>query len=57
MTYSELVDSIPEYAKDLKLNLGNVMDQSELTPQQAWGTAVACSLAARRQSAGSPMRP
>ena len=49
MTYSELVDSIPEYAKDLKLNLGNVMDQSELTPQQAWGTAVACSLAARNR--------
>jgi lipoyl-dependent peroxiredoxin subunit D len=49
MTYSELVDSIPEYAKDLKLNLGNVMEQSELTAQQAWGTAVACSLAARNR--------
>jgi alkyl hydroperoxide reductase subunit D len=49
MTYSELVDSIPEYAKDLKLNLSNVMEQSELTAQQAWGTAVACSLAARNR--------
>ena len=49
MTYNELVDSIPEYAKDLKLNLGSVMEQSELTAQQAWGTAVACSLAARNR--------
>jgi len=49
MTYNELVDSIPEYAKDLKLNLGNVMEQSELTAQQAWGTAVACSLASRNR--------
>jgi alkyl hydroperoxide reductase subunit D len=49
MTYNELVDSIPEYAKDLKLNLGNVMEQTELTAQQAWGTAVACSLAARNR--------
>jgi alkyl hydroperoxide reductase subunit D len=47
MTFQELLDSIPEYAKDLKLNLGSVMEQSELTAQQAWGTAVACSLAAR----------
>ena len=49
MTYQELVDSIPDYAKDLKLNLGNVMEQSELTAQQAWGTAVACALAARNR--------
>jgi alkyl hydroperoxide reductase subunit D len=49
MTYSEMTDSIPDYAKDLKLNLSSVMEQSELTPQQAWGTAVACSLAARNR--------
>lgn len=49
MTYYELVDSIPDYAKDLKLNLGNVMEQSELTAEQAWGTALACSLAARNR--------
>ena len=49
MTYQEMVDSIPEYAKDLKLNLGNVMEQGDLTAQQAWGTAVACSLAARNR--------
>ena len=49
MTLTELLDTVPAYAKDLKLNLGNVMDQSELTAQQAWGTAVACSLAARNR--------
>ena len=65
MTYSEMVDSIPEYAKDLKLNLGSVMEQSELTAEQAWGTAVACALAARNRElyramldgAGDKLRP
>jgi alkyl hydroperoxide reductase subunit D len=47
MTFQELQNSIPEYARDLKLNLGSVIEQSELTAQQAWGTAVACALAAR----------
>jgi len=47
MTFDELLNSIPDYAKDLKLNLGSAMEQSELTAEQAWGTAVACSMAAR----------
>jgi len=49
MTFQGLLDSIPEYAKDLKLNLASVMAQSELTAEQAWGTAVACSMAARNR--------
>ena len=47
MELESLLNTVPEYAKDLKLNLGSVMRQTELTPQQAWGTAVACALAAR----------
>jgi len=47
MTFEELLASIPDYAKDLKLNLSSAMLQNELTPQQAWGTAVACAMAAR----------
>src|ERR1039458_8985014 len=47
MELEQLLNSVPEYAKDLKLNLGSVMRQTELTPQQAWGTAVACAIAAR----------
>ena len=41
------LETIPDYAKDLKLNLGSVMRQTELTEQQAWGTLV-CSLLAVR---------
>ena len=37
----------PDYARDIKLNLQNVLKQEELTPQQIWGTAVACAMAAR----------
>lgn len=47
MELEQLLNTVPEYAKDLKLNLASVMRQTELTPQQAWGTAVACALAAR----------
>jgi alkyl hydroperoxide reductase subunit D len=47
MNLENLLATIPEYAKDLKLNLGSVLRQPELTPAQALGTAVACAIAAR----------
>ena len=37
----------PDYARDLKLNLQNVLKQEELTEQQTWGTAVASAIASR----------
>jgi alkyl hydroperoxide reductase subunit D len=43
----QLLSSIPEYAKDLKLNLRTVLTQQELTEQQIWGTVVACAQASR----------
>jgi alkyl hydroperoxide reductase subunit D len=42
-----LYDLFPDYARDLKLNLQNVLKQAELTEQQTWGTAVASAIAAR----------
>jgi alkyl hydroperoxide reductase subunit D len=42
-----LYDLFPEYARDLKLNLQNVLKQPELTAQQTWGTAVASAIASR----------
>ncbi len=42
-----LRESLPEYAKDVKLNLSSVLTQIELTPVQAWGTALACALNSR----------
>ena len=49
MTLEHLRDSLPDYAKDMKLNLSNVLAQTELNEQQLWGTALACAMAA-----GSP---
>jgi alkyl hydroperoxide reductase subunit D len=47
MSLELLLDAIPQYAKDIRINLGNVLKQAELTPDQLWGTAVACAMATR----------
>jgi alkyl hydroperoxide reductase subunit D len=47
MSLETVLDSIPQFAKDIRVNLGNVLKQTELTPQQLWGTAVACAIATR----------
>ncbi len=47
MNLETLLAGVPEYAKDLRLNLSSVLRQTELTEQQAWGTAVATAAASR----------
>lgn len=47
MSLETLLEAIPQYAKDIRINTGNVLKQSELNPQQLWGTAVACAIATR----------
>lgn len=47
VTLEQISDAIPDYAKDLRLNLSSVFAQTELTPQQTWGTAVATAMASR----------
>lgn len=48
MTLDALIDSLPTAAKDLKLNYSSlVRNNSELTPQQLWGTVVATAIATR----------
>jgi lipoyl-dependent peroxiredoxin subunit D len=47
MQLEHLLDTVPEYAKDLKLNLSSLLRQPELTSQQAWGTAVSTAMASR----------
>lgn len=42
-----LLARLPDYAKDLKLNLQAVLGESSLTPAQRWGTALACAAATR----------
>lgn len=47
MSIAALKDRLPDYAKDLKLNLSNVLATPGLTAQQVWGTALASALASR----------
>ena len=47
MALDELKSAIPDYAKDLRLNLDSVVGGSRLTPQQLWGTMLACAIASR----------
>ena len=47
MTLNELLDSVPAYAKDLKLNLSTALQQQELNEQQIWGAAAASAIASR----------
>ena len=42
-----LRDSIPESARDIKLNLQNVLQAESLTAAQRWGVAIASAVAAR----------
>ncbi len=47
MSFQRLLDSLPAYAKDMKLNLSSLVNQPELTPVQTWGTLVASAMACR----------
>jgi alkyl hydroperoxide reductase subunit D len=47
MTLEQLLEAVPDYAKDLRLNLSTLLRQTELSAQQLWGTAVACAVASR----------
>ncbi len=53
MGITDIRGRIPEYAKDLKLNLGSVLSEQGapgLSARQVWATALASSLAAGQQS-------
>jgi len=47
MTLNDLLETLPAYARDLKLNLSSLLSQTELTEQQTWGTVVASAVASR----------
>ena len=47
MSLESLKARLPDYAKDLRLNLGAVLTAPGLTPRQAWGAALASAIAAR----------
>jgi alkyl hydroperoxide reductase subunit D len=57
MTIEQLLDTIPDYAKDLRLNATSVLRQTELTEQQTWGAVVASAIAARNSTLTEVLLP
>ncbi|ALG84634.1 carboxymuconolactone decarboxylase family protein [Gordonia phthalatica] len=47
MSIDNLKNALPEYAKDLKLNLGSISRTTVLNEQQLWGTLLATAAATR----------
>jgi alkyl hydroperoxide reductase subunit D len=43
MTLTELARTLPDYAKDVRLNVSSLLNEQLLTDQQKWGTIVACA--------------
>lgn len=47
MGLDALREIIPDYAKDIRLNIGTLASETALTEQQKWGTFLASALASR----------
>lgn len=47
MSIENLKNAVPEFAKDLKLNLGSITRTTELDEEQLWGSLLACAAATR----------
>lgn len=50
MSIDTLKNMIPDYAKDIKLNLSTLASEETLTPQQMWGTFVAAAMNAGNET-------
>lgn len=48
MSIENLKGQMPEFAKDIKLNLSNLASDESLTEQQKWGTFLASALGTRQ---------
>ncbi|HEX3753701.1 MAG TPA: carboxymuconolactone decarboxylase family protein [Rhizomicrobium sp.] len=49
MSIESLKDALPDYARDLRLNLSTLAAEPSLSEQQRAGTFIACALAARNE--------
>ncbi len=47
MSIEDLKSKIPDFAKDVRLNLSSMASDETLTPQQKYGLFVACGIASR----------
>lgn len=49
MSIDIIKNALPDYAKDVKLNLSSLAYEEMLTEQQLWGTFLACAISGRNQ--------
>ena len=49
MSIEQLKNLVPDHARDLRINLGVIGSATALTPQQAWGTALATAVTSRNR--------
>ena len=49
MSIDAVKEALPEYAKDLRLNLGSIVRSTELTEQELWGALVATAAATKSE--------
>lgn len=47
MSLDNIKNAIPDYAKDIKLNVSALANEETLSSQQFWGCVVSCALAGR----------
>ncbi|AUY50022.1 MULTISPECIES: alkyl hydroperoxide reductase [Streptomycetaceae] len=57
MALDDLKSALPDYAKDLKLNLSAVIGNSDLPAQQLWGTVLSCAMATRSAAVLRELEP
>ncbi|CAO5189731.1 Alkyl hydroperoxide reductase AhpD [Frankia sp. AiPs1] len=57
MAVARLRELLPDHARDLRLNLGSVTSQSQLTEQQLWGTVLAAAIASRGRTTLAELEP
>lgn len=50
MSINNIKNMLPDYAKDLKLNLSTLSRETALNEQQLWGTFLACAIASRNET-------
>lgn len=50
MSIDTIKNAIPDYAKDIRLNLSAIINEDILTTQQLWGCLVACAYAGGNES-------
>jgi len=53
MSIDSIKQKIPDYAKDLRINIGNVLDPEraeDMSAEQVYGTALATAMASRNQA-------